>query len=60
MPPHAKPVLLPQSCRKVSTRAFLIFLEEKGWLDSAAAVERRAILAGRAFAMKRFGIALDL
>ena len=46
--------LLPQSCRKVSTRAFLIFLEEKGWLDSAAAVERRAILAGRAFSMKRF------
>ena len=36
--------LVPDNCRKISTRAFLIFLEEKGWLESAADVERRALL----------------
>lgn len=46
--------LVPDSCRKVSTRAFLIFLEEKGWIDSAAEVERRALLAGREFSSLRF------
>lgn len=46
--------LLPDNCRKVSTRAFLIFLEEKGWIALAAAVERKAILNGRQFSMLRF------
>lgn len=46
--------LLPDNCRKVSTRAFLIFLEQKGWLHSAAAVERKAILNGRNFSQIRF------
>ena len=46
--------LLPSNCRKVSTRAFLTFLEEKGLLASAAEIERRAILAGRAFSQLRF------
>ena len=46
--------LVPDNCRKISTRAFLIFLEEKGWLDSAAEIERRALLAGRAFSSLRF------
>ena len=46
--------LVPDNCRKVSTRAFLIFLEEKGWIDSAAEVERRALLAGRTFSSLRF------
>lgn len=46
--------LLPDSCRKVSTRAFLIFLEQKGWLASAADVERKAILGGRNFSKLRF------
>ena len=46
--------LLPDNCRKVSTRAFLIFLEEKGWIASAAAVEREAIRNGRQFSMLRF------
>jgi hypothetical protein len=46
--------LLPEQCRKVSTRAFLIFLEQKGWLASASAIERRAIQAGRAFSSLRF------
>ncbi|MCM2288849.1 MAG: hypothetical protein NDI67_07465 [Sulfuritalea sp.] len=46
--------LVPDNCRKVSTRAFLIFLEEKGWIDSAADVERRASLAGRTFSSLRF------
>lgn len=45
---------LPENCRKVSTRAFLIFLEDKGWLESAAEIERRAIQAGRAFSSLRF------
>ena len=34
--------LLPDNCRKISTRAWLLFLEHKGWLDSAAAIERAA------------------
>ena len=46
--------LLPDNCRKVSTRAFLLFLEQNGWLTSAAAVERHAIQAGRAFSRPRF------
>jgi hypothetical protein len=46
--------LVPDNCRKISTRAFLIFLEEKGWLESAADVERRALLAGRTFSRLRF------
>ena len=45
---------LPDNCRKVSTRAFLLFLEQKGWLPSAADIERQAILAGRAFSSLRF------
>lgn len=46
--------LLPHDCRKVSTRAFLIFLEQKGWLASAAEVERRAVANGRNFSRLRF------
>lgn len=46
--------LLPAQCRKVSTRAFLIFLEQKGWLGSAVEVERKAILNGRNFSKLRF------
>lgn len=46
--------LLPGNCRKVSTRAFLLFLEQKGWLESAAEVERTAILNGRNFSRLRF------
>ena len=46
--------VLPENCRKVSTRAFLMFLEQKGWLESAAAVERKAILSGRNFSQLRF------
>jgi hypothetical protein len=45
---------LPDNCRKVSTRAFLIFLEDNGWIDSAAEIERRALQAGRAFSGLRF------
>ena len=48
--------LLPDQCRKVSTRAFLIFLEQKGWLRSAAEVERKAIVNGRNFSKLRFPI----
>lgn len=46
--------LVPDNCRKISTRAFLIFLEQKGWIESAAEVERRAIQAGRTFSSLRF------
>lgn len=46
--------LLPDNCRKISTRAFLLFLEQQGWLESAAEIERRAILAGRNFSRLRF------
>lgn len=46
--------LLPDNCRKVSTRAFLQFLEQQGLIESAADVERRAILAGRQFSRIRF------
>ena len=55
--------VLPDNCRKVSTRAFLLFLEQKGWLagdavgqqaTTAADIERRAIQAGRVFSSLRF------
>jgi hypothetical protein len=46
--------LLPDNCRKISTRAYLLFLEQQGWLESAAAIERRAIQAGRSFSRLRF------
>lgn len=46
--------LLPENCRKVSTRAFLSFLEETGAIPSALAVERRAIQNGRHFSSLRF------
>jgi hypothetical protein len=36
------------------TRAFLSFLEEKGWLASAVEVEQAAIRAGRQFSALRF------
>ena len=41
--------VLPDNCLKVSTRAWLDFLEQTGRIDSAARVERRAIENGRAF-----------
>lgn len=46
--------MLPGNCRKASTRAFLIFLEQKGRLASAAGIERKAILNGRNFSRLRF------
>ena len=45
---------VPQGCQKVSTRAFLIFLEQKGWIESASAIERAAVQAGRQFSQIRF------
>lgn len=46
--------LLPDNCRKISTRAYLLFLEQQGWLVSAADIDRRAIQAGRIFSKLRF------
>ena len=46
--------LLPDCCRKVSTRAFLLFLEQKKWISSSVEIERRAISAGRQFSQLRF------
>jgi hypothetical protein len=40
---------LPTHCQKISTRAFLLFLEEKGLIASASEIERRAINGGRQF-----------
>ena len=51
----AKPsFFLPVHCQRISTRAFLMFLEQKGWVASASAIERQAIQAGRAFSQLRF------
>lgn len=46
--------LLPDSCQKVSTRAFRLFLEQQGLITSAAEVQARALAAGRAFSQLRF------
>lgn len=46
--------LVPDTCHKISTRAFLTFLEQKGWIASAPEIERRAVQAGRAFSTLRF------
>ena len=46
--------LLPESCQKVSTRAFLLFLEQRELIPSAADVHVRALQAGRAFSQLRF------
>jgi len=46
--------LVPNNCRKVSTRAYLMFLEQQGLIDSSAQIERKAILAGRHFSQIRF------
>lgn len=46
--------LLPDNCRKISTRAYLLFLEAKGFIESAADIERRALRAGRKFSKIRF------
>lgn len=46
--------MLPANCHKISTRAFLQFLDQRGWLESAAEIERRAIQAGRVFSKLRF------
>jgi hypothetical protein len=45
---------VPGNCRKISTRAYLTFLEQKGLIDSASDIERRALRAGRAFSTLRF------
>ena len=46
--------LVPDNCRKVSTRAWLQFLEGKGWISSASEIERAAITQGRNFSTLRF------
>ncbi len=46
--------VVPDNCRKVSTRSFLQYLEQKNLLESASEIERKAVLAGRQFSMLRF------
>lgn len=46
--------VLPAGCQKVSTRAFLLFLEQQGFIASATEVQARATRAGRAFSQLRF------
>ncbi len=41
---------------KIARAPFLLFLERGGWLDSAVAIERRAIEAGRQFSRLRFAL----
>jgi hypothetical protein len=45
---------LPDGTLRVSTRAFLLFLEQQGHIDSAAEIEHAAITAGRSFSRLRF------
>lgn len=46
--------LLPDNCRKISTRAWLQFLEGRGFIPSAMDIERAAIHNGRQFSQIRF------
>jgi hypothetical protein len=46
--------LVPGNCRKISTRAWLQFLESRGLIPSAVEVERSAINNGRHFSQLRF------
>lgn len=46
--------LLPDNCRKISTRAWLLFLEGRGFIPSAMDIERAAITNGRLFSQVRF------
>ncbi|MCP9913085.1 hypothetical protein KBZ07_06655 [Cyanobium sp. BA20m-14] len=39
---------------KIARATFLLFQVRGGWLDSAVAIERRAIEAGRQFSRLRF------
>jgi hypothetical protein len=40
--------LLADSCRKVSTGAFLLFPQRRGWNDSTVDIETHAVQAGGA------------
>lgn len=46
--------LLPDNCRKISTRAWLLYLEGRGIIPSAMDIERAAITNGRLFSQIRF------
>lgn len=46
--------VLPLGCQKISTRAFLTFLEGEGWLESAAEVTQKALVNGRNFSRLHF------
>ena len=46
--------VLPDNCRKISTRAFLNFLEQHSWIESAYEIEQKAIQAGRRFSQFRY------
>jgi hypothetical protein len=46
--------LLPASCLKVSTRAYLLYLEQEGLIESATEIQARALRAGRVFSRLRF------
>lgn len=46
--------LLPDNCRKLSTRPLLLYLEGRGFIPSAMDIERAAITTGRHFSQIRF------
>lgn len=45
---------VPEHVHKISTRAFLVFLEEEGWITSASDIEQQAIRNGRQFSTIRY------
>ncbi len=44
---------VPANVRKISTRAFLLFLEREGLISSAKEIEQAAIQSGRSFSQLR-------
>lgn len=45
---------VPNNVKRISTRAFLFFLENEGLITSATEIEHKAILNGRSFSQIRF------
>ena len=46
--------LLPDNCRKLSTRTLLLYLEGRGFIPYAMDIERAAFTNGRLFSQIRF------
>lgn len=46
--------VIPDNCRKISTRAYLLFLEKSGFIVSAKDIEQKAVRAGRSFSQLHY------